>query len=354
MRVLIVSVLAAGFFSASLQGCGTTREASPADDPGLDLGDPALVVGDPILAANLKIWPVIDTAKRGQVDYLSLDQAAELGAVEVLETGNVQQLELMNRSDRPILLLSGEVLQGGKQDRIIAKDMVIEPGKSAPLASFCIEQGRWSAPEGEGASFKSSGEIVAGPVKWAAQVRNDQSGVWTNVAYLNAANAAAPSTGTYSALLSDEDLQKQIGAHAASILAHLESYEGAVGFVAAIDPGVEGEQVVAEVFGIPALFSAFRGKLVRSYCLDAISRTKAPELEDTALLGFQVQTAGVSYDRIGTAGSVDIQELFLEDSDGAGSFGGVSNGRGVVVADDRIEAGGAELHHLHRTIYKRK
>ena len=58
----------------------------------------------------------------------------------------MNQLVLVNRGKRPVLLLAGELVSGGKQDRIIAKDRIVAPGADPlPLDVFCVEHGRWSS-----------------------------------------------------------------------------------------------------------------------------------------------------------------------------------------------------------------
>ncbi len=56
----------------------------------------------------------------------------------------VNQLVLVNNSKRPLILLAGEIVTGGKQDRVIGKDRIIPP-ESDPmdLGVFCVEPGRW-------------------------------------------------------------------------------------------------------------------------------------------------------------------------------------------------------------------
>ena len=56
----------------------------------------------------------------------------------------VNQLVLVNNSKRPLILLAGEIVTGGKQDRVIGKDRII-PAESDPmdLGVFCVEPGRW-------------------------------------------------------------------------------------------------------------------------------------------------------------------------------------------------------------------
>jgi len=59
---------------------------------------------------------------------------------------SVNQLVLINRSKRPLLLLAGELVSGGKQDRVIGKDRIVPVGAPPlPLDVFCVEHGRWTA-----------------------------------------------------------------------------------------------------------------------------------------------------------------------------------------------------------------
>ena len=80
---------------------------------------------------------------------LPLDEAIEKGYLTVYETGEVGELEVENRSDWPVYIQSGSIVKGGRQDRMLPHDIIIaaRSGKK-PLASFCVEQGRWS-PRGK-------------------------------------------------------------------------------------------------------------------------------------------------------------------------------------------------------------
>ena len=109
--------------------------------------------------------------------FLTLEEGLSSGEVIVREQGeetllrsrdtnrryvansgpSVNQLVLLNRSKRPLLLLSGELVSGGKQDRIIAKDRIVGPGADPlPLNVFCVEHGPWSS----GSQFSAAKTIV--------------------------------------------------------------------------------------------------------------------------------------------------------------------------------------------------
>src|ERR1700693_3530032 len=78
----------------------------------------------------------------------------------------VNRLVLVNNSKRPLLLLAGEIVTGGKQDRVIGKDRIV-PAESDPvdLSVFCVEPGRWVATsEHFGTSGAAYGGGYGGPI----------------------------------------------------------------------------------------------------------------------------------------------------------------------------------------------
>ena len=59
--------------------------------------------------------------------------------------GDVNCLWISNHSDRPLYLMPGEILVGGKQDRTVAEELVVAPHtERMPIQVYCVEQGRWS------------------------------------------------------------------------------------------------------------------------------------------------------------------------------------------------------------------
>ena len=91
----------------------------------------------------------------------------------------VNQLVLVNRGKKPLLLLAGEVVSGGKQDRIIGKDRIIPVGaQPLPLDVFCVEHSRWT---NGGDTFAAGKTMVHPTVRAEAAVSQDQSKVWAAV-----------------------------------------------------------------------------------------------------------------------------------------------------------------------------
>src|SRR5882757_9324349 len=172
----------------------------------------------PIQSGDLTLFPVVRTdGKTSSADqFLTLDEGLKSGEVEVTEAGKVQglvrprgvavpwrhtgdqvnTLVLVNNSKRPLLLLAGEIVTGGKQDRVIAKDRIVPAGADPiDLSVFCIEHGRWtesSAKFGTTAKNTSGSFMVQPAVRQQAMVAKDQQQVWNSVngAILTMATAA--------------------------------------------------------------------------------------------------------------------------------------------------------------------
>lgn len=92
----------------------------------------------------------------------------------------MNRLVLNNNSNRPLLLLAGEIVTGGKQDRVIGSDRIIPPDSGpVDLRVFCVEPGRWVASSSK---FGSMGAQMAQPsVRTPAMAEQNQERVWDNV-----------------------------------------------------------------------------------------------------------------------------------------------------------------------------
>src|SRR5947209_13292325 len=159
---------------------------------------------EPIRHGNLTVFPVVAEKNYSTGDFLTLDEGLRSGEVIVTEAGSVQglvrrhpptgvhhdgaevnRLVLVNNSKRPLLLLAGEIVSGGKQDRVIGKDRIV-PAESDPvdLSVFCVEPGRWVAANGK-VQFSGGGVgggVFAAPgVRASAMAAKNQQQVWDSV-----------------------------------------------------------------------------------------------------------------------------------------------------------------------------
>jgi hypothetical protein len=260
----------------------------------------SLKVLPPLESGNLTVYPVVTGAPHDTSGFITLDEGLRSGEVVVTEAGSIRglvrdgrrprpisgdqvnTLVLLNKSDRPLILLAGEIVTGGKQDRIIAKDRIVPPhGDPVDLSVFCVEPGRWTARSTNFASGAAgnnySAGMVAPRVRAGAMAANDQQEVWNQVRDSNKKMAAAAppearaeleSTTSYAVVMAAPSVQKSVDRMAAPIERDLMKQlheRNAVGVVVAVN----GEIIWADVFASPALLEKYWPKLIRSYAAEA-------------------------------------------------------------------------------------
>ncbi|MFZ3214631.1 MAG: DUF6569 family protein, partial [Candidatus Acidiferrales bacterium] len=153
--------------------------AHDADTGGFETLDAALASGEALVTE--------------QGDYLRRSRSGIGGPAPVISgSAQVNQLVLVNRGKRPLLLLAGEVVSGGKQDRIIAKDRIVPVGaEPLPLDVFCVEHSRWT---GSSMKFSAGLTMVHPAVREKAAVDQDQNEVWAAVSGETGSGAGAGAT----------------------------------------------------------------------------------------------------------------------------------------------------------------
>jgi hypothetical protein len=122
---------------------------------------PGYRVSGPFTHDNLSLYFVHGEADKGPVP-LTLEEALTKSRIRVDETGKVNELSLENLGDEEVFIQAGDIVKGGRQDRVIGVSLLV-PAKSGkiPISSFCVEQGRWTARGAEDASrFASAGSSV--------------------------------------------------------------------------------------------------------------------------------------------------------------------------------------------------
>ena len=324
-RLLLVALLVAVAVGARLMLGGNTARAGEVTPPS------GYKVLDPIRHGNLTVFPVVAAKSYPTGEFLTLDEGLHSGEVVVTEAGSVRglvrrhgqpvrqydgaevnRLVLVNNSKRPLLLLAGEVVSGGKQDRVIGKDRIVPP-ESDPidLSVFCVEHGRWVASsEHFGASQAMYGSANGGPrppnapapmaimvqpsVRGKAMGDKNQQEVWDEVSKQKVAmseqvTVSANTVGveldqatSYAKVNENQAVRKQVDTIALPIeqsyqsLIHQLRDRNAVGVVVAVN----GRIIWADVFASADLLSKYWPKLVRSYASEAVV-TRAKEMEVT-------------------------------------------------------------------------
>ena len=103
---------------------------------------PRLHVGQGTDRGALSIFPVWTDAAASPCGYLT-GAGAPVDVAERAGSPAVDQLVVTNRGRRPVLLLAGELLEGGWQTRALTATTLLAPGRPTVQRVVCVEEGRW-------------------------------------------------------------------------------------------------------------------------------------------------------------------------------------------------------------------
>lgn len=264
-------------------------------------------ISGPYTHRNLELFLIHSSAQRKHKrKILTLSEALKQKKVRVHETGNVQELAIENLTDdTDIYVQSGDIVQGGKQDRVLAVDLLLQPksGKM-PLASFCVEQGRWSprgaefpnmvsaaggqvpleGAMGSSAVFRSSSNAVSSKaLKKAVKLAKNQQDVWREVATMQnvltknigADVRASLSASSLELTLNNKLLQKAAAEYQARLGKIVEGKKDVIGYAFAIN----GELNSADIYASNQLFAKLWDKMLQATAVEAVSVADAKKTE---------------------------------------------------------------------------
>jgi ARG/rhodanese/phosphatase superfamily protein len=320
MNRILISMFGHGLLGVSALGMATLGflwySPTGATPPGKQEGEWRLL--EPVSYENLTVFPVVSSSGYDTSAFLTLEEGLSSGVVTVREQGadavyrnrdgsrpvaqnyggpSVNQLVLVNHSKRPLLLLAGELVSGGKQDRVIGKDRIVAPfGEPLPLNVFCVEHGRWSS----GSQFNEAKTIVHPSVREQAAVKQKQGDVWAAVTAGSVAArppaAPAPRVGSADLEVTIQDEaptqsyskiyeSRRVSASVETVVSEIQRRfrketsglkgERVVGVVVAYG----GEVAWSDIFASDELFNHYWSKLLRSYAVEAVTR---PTLREKA------------------------------------------------------------------------
>lgn len=142
-------------------------------------------VSGPYHHENLTIFLIHGRDNYPDRTFLTLEKAMEQNLVRVYETGEVNELAIENLSpDKEVYVQAGDIVKGGRQDRTLGADLVLAPQSGrVPIASFCVESGRWTQRGDESdKQFSSSKAVVtSNELRLAIREEKNQSKVWQEV-----------------------------------------------------------------------------------------------------------------------------------------------------------------------------
>lgn len=234
----------------------------------MQLFDMDVTIGERVEVGGLGVFPLTGTVVDAP-PYLTGPEAFEQGLLRVgeLDPPQVPFLVVTNLATVPVLLVEGEMLVGGDQNRTMNVTVLCPPGADLVVPVSCVEAGRWGARRSmSGSSRLAPGSLraakIAGLEPRSSDVgsrRSDQSRVWDEVDRQSLAHEIDSDT---SAL---DDVQDEVEGRLAVALDGIAPVDGQIGVICTI-----GDQVVGlDLFDRPSTLGRYLRAIVAGHALDA-------------------------------------------------------------------------------------
>jgi len=244
----------------------------------------SLAVGEPVSYENLTVIPVYGSAIIDRSIYTTLDEALANNWLEIVEQkrASVPQVRVSNHSHNYVFLMGGEIISGGRQDRVIARDVLLAPRvRHVNVPVYCTEQNRWNQ---QTARFYSKKNLGTWRIRATSQYSpaGAQTSIWSDISTSLRNLGVRSSTGAYQSAYEQKGVRDEIRRHEQYLSAVPRLRGDAVGVVIAVGPNI----ISADIFGSPQLFRGLWPKILKSAALSAINDRRAGRIDPQAAVAF--------------------------------------------------------------------
>ena len=231
-------------------------------------------LGTPQVYKNMTVIPIIIIDDKF-IDFINIKEAEELELIEIIETDTVGELEIINNSDKQVLIPFGMTVHGGKQDRTIWEPILLPVGKKQKIfnqnpknyqqkykiPAKCVEQSRWNYTKGRG--FKTSNTRLHPNVAYEAISSAGQVGVWNEIqshrAEMNYNLALAP-TQSYLEITRESEKKTE------DFAKHFKKVKNQCGIAVFIN----SEFIGIEFYANPEAWNTMSNDIIKAFSIEAL------------------------------------------------------------------------------------
>lgn len=221
-----------------------------------------LEVGRPYEYRGITVFPLVLRRAPGESGIRSLDEALDAGWLRIREMDEARVSDLLVRNDsrHPVFLMAGQILLGGRQNRIVREDSLLPPDSAAyEVPVYCGEKERWA---GEKEDFRGAGGLVNQELRGLAAKGASQGEIWGSIdRQLSDAKARAP-TRSYQEIYASEPVRRDVE----DVIDRLKRVPGGRTVGAVTCAG--GRLLSCDLFEDPELFARLWDKICRAHAVD--------------------------------------------------------------------------------------
>lgn len=234
-------------------------------------------IEDAIVYKNLRLFAVKIKDGVSNTKLKTLTEALQENIIEIKETSVVANLQFINKSkDSKIIICEGEIVKGGRQNRVINVTMILDEESETIVPTSCVEQGRWSYTGGTSTNFDSV--LYASPtlqedlsksvninMRSSRESGNimycsNQSSTWSTVSHFSSSLGVSSNSQDYTKIY--EDREKDINDYYNKLKDHFKDCAGIIAII--------GKKLVFSIADSKEMFMPQFEKLLKSYIIDAL------------------------------------------------------------------------------------
>ena len=209
---------------------------------------------------NLAVIPL--KTKKSYIDILTLKKGLELELVEVkeCEISTVNTVIVKNNSVTPLILIDGEEIVGGDQNRIVNSTILVDAKSAMKIPVSCTEKGRWAYKS----EFKQSDYIANFNTRRAKEFASRSNGsfqdvIWSSINTLEAENNYCSPTCAM-----EESYENLKNKHE-KIIKEFSVEADQNGAIIIVNGEIKG----FEIFLNTEIYKEFHEKILKSYIIDS-------------------------------------------------------------------------------------
>ena len=271
--------------------------------------NPNIQLLKPQVYENITVFPL--KSDRPYIDIISLKKGLELGLVKVkeCEQSQVNTLIVENNAVTPLILIDGEEVVGGDQNRIVNSTILIGANSKMKVSVSCSEKNRWAYKS----EFKQSEYIANYNTRRAKEFasrssKKFQNVIWSSIDTLEEVNSFSSPTSAM------EESYDHMKLKLNDIIDNFNVVDNQNGILIMVDGEIKGFELLFN----SEIYKDFHSKILKSYLIDCNIKQTVSTVDNSVVEDIIQKALNSTFDKKDSKG---LEDAYVFDNyDGLGTL----------------------------------
>ena len=271
--------------------------------------NPNIQLLKPQVYENITVFPL--KSDRSYIDIISLKKGLELGLVKVkeCEQSQVNTLIVENNAVTPLILIDGEEVVGGDQNRIVNSTILIDANSKMKVSVSCSEKNRWAYKS----EFKQSEYIANYNTRRAKEFASRssekfQNVIWSSIDTLEEVNSFSSPTSAM------EESYDHMKLKLNDIINNFNVVDNQNGILIMVDGEIKGFELLFN----SEIYKDFHSKIQKSYLIDCDIKQTVSTVDNSVVEDIIQKALNSTFDKKDSKG---LEDAYVFDNyDGLGTL----------------------------------